>query len=70
MEPEVNVSHITLGILLGFSVQAQSSMPRVSVGCSRLVSMHCSEQVRPIRRSAMFGSQACRGTPSRTIRNR
>jgi hypothetical protein len=70
MEPVVNVSHITLGMELGLAVQAQSSMPRVSVGWRRLVSMHCRAHVRPTRRSTMSGSQACRGTPSRTMRTR
>lgn len=39
-EPVVKVSDITLGILLGLPVQAQSSMLRVSIRWRRLVSMH------------------------------
>lgn len=66
--PVVNISHIILGIRLGSAVQAHNSMPRVSVGCSRFVSTHWSEQVRPTILSTSSSSHACLGTPLRTMR--
>lgn len=68
MERVVKMSHITLASLLESAVHAHSSMLRVSVRCKRLVSMHWSAQERPMRRSTMSSSQACRGIPSRQIR--
>lgn len=64
----VKISHITFRILLGSSIHAHNSMPRVSIRCSRSVSTHWSEEVRPTIRSTSSSCQACLGMPSRMRR--
>jgi hypothetical protein len=57
-----------LGILLGSLDQAQSSMWRVSAGCTKSVTICCKAHLLPMMRLTISGVQTWSGTPSRQSR--
>jgi hypothetical protein len=61
----VKASQTRFGISLGFADQAQSSMWRLSSGCTRSVMIVCRAHLWPITRSTIPGVQAWSGMPSR-----